>query len=68
MEVSLTGVAHTDSFEASAWDVEKYFTLDQAPEKDALQVASEVIFTTIATTKNTRKGNFIIVESTAGSP
>ena len=29
---------------------------------------SEVIFTTIATTKNARKGNFIMVESPAGSP
>jgi len=29
---------------------------------------SKVIFTTIATTKNARKGNFIMVESPAGSP
>ena len=36
MEVSLGGVAHTDSFEASAGDVEGDFTLDQAPEKGAL--------------------------------
>ena len=33
MEVSLGGVAHTDSFEASAGDVERDFTLDQAPER-----------------------------------
>ena len=36
MKVSLGGIAHTDSFEASAGDVERDFTLDQAPEKDAL--------------------------------
>ena len=68
MKVSLGRIAYPDSFEGGAGRVERDFAFNQTPEKGTLQVVREVIFTTIATTKNAREGNRIMIESPAGSP
>ena len=47
---------------------EPFHRLDQAPEDDAINVVGKVVFTAAATPKDARKGNRVVVESSAGGP
>ena len=68
VEVLLGGIDDAYSLKALGRRAERDFTFDQAPEDDAFNVVSKVVFTTVAAPKDARKGNRVVVESSAGGP
>ena len=68
VEVLLGGVGNAYSLKALGREAERDFTLDQTPEENALHVMGKVVFTAVAASENARKGNQVMVESSAGGP
>ena len=62
VEVLLGGIDDAYSLKALGRRAERDFTFDQAPEDDAFNVVSKVVFTTVAAPKDARKGNRVVVE------
>ena len=68
VEVLLSGIDDAYSLKALGRNAERDFTFDQAPEDDAFNVVGKVVFTAAAAPKDARKGNRVVVESSAGGP
>ena len=68
VEVVLSGIDDAYSLKALGRKTERDFTLHQTLEEDTFDVMGKVVFTAVAAPEDARKGNRVMVESSAGGP